>query len=141
MCIIKKRILSYFTYFHNILWTHTKFVQVVSALYHPDRCNPHLLNHYLSSYLFLYSSSSNFNNQSENQMLCRIDDHMEPSSRDTCKEEAVGFRGLIWLTVIGQIISGIGHAPLSSILTTLMDDVAGRYRRRFVVYFCKMLYG
>ena len=55
----------------------------------------------------------------------------------TFEEESVGLRGILWWAVIGQLIYGLGQAPFISVVIPYLDDLAGRVRRRYVVYYSK----
>ncbi|XP_072042241.1 solute carrier organic anion transporter family member 2A1-like [Amphiura filiformis] len=74
---------------------------------------------------------------SSTQNLCLMDDAIEAETNSTnsCEEEPVGFRGLIWWAVIGQILLGVGFAAINPIFITYIDDLAGRNRQRFVIYY------
>ncbi|XP_072042242.1 solute carrier organic anion transporter family member 5A1-like [Amphiura filiformis] len=78
-----------------------------------------------------------FTNISKTPTLCIIGDKVEAtnSTEEKCEEEPVGFRGLIWWAVFGQLLLGAGHAGVYPIVLPFLDDLAGRYRRKFVIYF------
>ena len=53
------------------------------------------------------------------------------TSRDRCGSTSGGL-GQIWWIILGQVIVGIGSAPLYPLITTYIDDVVGK--RRLVSY-------
>ncbi|XP_072042243.1 solute carrier organic anion transporter family member 5A1-like [Amphiura filiformis] len=96
---------------------------------------PHFLSEPLDTDALL--SGQRFTGASKNisitPTLCVFDEKV--TIEEKCEEEPVGFRGLIWWAVIGQLLLGAGDAGVYPIVLPLLDDLAGRYRRRFVIYF------
>ena len=91
----------------------------------------------MAFFFFIFRPSDN---TTEAHYLCSIENISSNTSLDndsTCGEESVGLRGILWWAVIGQLIYGLGQAPFVPVVVPYLDDLAGRVRRRYVVYYSK----
>lgn len=54
-------------------------------------------------------------------------------------DEAVGFRGLIWLAITGRILFGFGRAVWLPVTIPYIHDLNGGDNRKFALFFCKSI--
>ena len=71
---------------------------------------------------------------SQNESTNPFDNHDNSTPSNGCESTSSGL-GQIWWIIVGQVILGVGSAPLYPLVTTYIDDAVGK--RRLVSYMGK----